>query len=362
MPMQRQIRSAALAVFGALLLASCQEAEAPPPAPRKARVVEAEPAAVALSGEGSGTVAARITANVGFLVGGRMTSRNVDVGAAVKPGDLIAKLDPSDLQNQLTAAEAQVKAAQAAVAQATPQEAAKKKLLKDGFTTQADYDQALKALQSAQADLQAAEANQKLAADQLNYATLNSPVTGVVTQIGAEAGQVVQAGQMIVQVAETGALDAVFSVAAKAASLAKLGMPVKVTLQDNPSISVTGSLREISPSADPVTGTYQAKVSLDAPPPEFRLGALVRGSVEVPGDGLVVRLPPTALIQSGDKPAVWVVSADGAVAKRDVTVDRYDTDAVLVSGGIEKGDLVVIAGVNSLAEGQKVAIDKVAAR
>ena len=188
MPMQRQIRSAALAVFGALLLASCQEAEAPPPAPRKARVVEAEPAAVALSGEGSGTVAARITANVGFLVGGRMTSRNVDVGAAVKPGDLIAKLDPSDLQNQLTAAEAQVKAAQAAVAQATPQEAAKKKLLKDGFTTQADYDQALKALQSAQADLQAAEANQKLAADQLNYATLNSPVTGVVTQIGAEAG------------------------------------------------------------------------------------------------------------------------------------------------------------------------------
>ncbi len=353
---RRSLLAIALLSLGA---AACQPEASDPPPPRTARVVEVDPKEVPITVDGSGQVAARNTSNVGFLVAGRMDSRAVDVGAVVKSGDLIATLDPVDMQNKLDSANAAVVAAQAGVDQATPQEAAKKKLLKDGFTTQADYDQALKALQSAQADLSNAQANQRLATDQLKYTTLTAPVGGVVTQTGADAGQVVQAGQMVVQIAQTDQLDGVFSVSARVAGAAKIGAPVEITLQDDPSVKVAGTVREIAPNADAVTGTYTVRVALPNPPPSMRLGSLIRGHAEVPGD-ILVSLPPTALLQTGDKPQVWVVAADGTVKRTPVTVVRYDTNAVLISDGLQKGELVVIAGVNSLADGQKVTVDKVA--
>ena len=360
MPRPSRAGMAFAVVLLAVGAAACQAEKPAPPAPRPARVVEADPRPAPISVEGSGQIAARTTSNVGFLVDGRLLSRNVGVGDMVKEGALLAKLDPTDFKNKLDAANSQVAAAEASVAQASPQEAAQKKLLKDGFTTQSDYDSALQALQSAEANLDNAKANQRLAESQLAYATLDAPVAGVVTETGADAGQVVSAGQMVVQIAETGLLDAVFAVSARVATAAKIGTPVDVTLQDNPDIKVVGAVREVSPSADPVTGTYDVKVGLTDPPAAMRLGGLVRGRAEVPGD-IVVRLPPTALLQTGDAPAVWVVDADGAVHQKPVTVARYDSDAVVISGGLDKGELVVVAGVNSLAEGQKVVPEKVAA-
>ncbi len=354
-----------LALAGVLALpfglAACKPETPPPPPPRTARVIDVEPAPLILSAEGSGTIEAQTTTSVGFLVSGRLTSRDVDVGATVKAGDQIAAIDPTDLKNQLDASKGQVSAAQAALAQATSEEAAKRQLLKDGFTTQSEYNQALKALQTAQADLASAQANERLAETQLQYATLISPVAGSVTKTGADAGQVVQAGQMIVEMADITALDAVFSVPQQIASLAKVGGQVTVWLQSNPDVKVVGAVRQISPNADPTTGTYTIKVGLTNPPAEMRLGALVRGRAESAGAD-VFSVPPTALVQTGDKPQVWVVGADGAVHLKPVTVARFDSDAVLISDGLAKGDLVVIAGVNSLAEGQVVNPEKVASQ
>lgn len=343
----------------AIAAAGCQPEQKAPEPPRIARVMDADPKTYPLVADGSGSIQARITSNIGFLVGGRMATRNVDVGDVVKVGDLIATLDPSDMQNQLDAAKASVTAAQAQLTQAIPQESAKKTLLAQGFTTQAEYDQALQALQSAQANLASAQANERLAQDQLKYTTLNAPVAGAVTQTGAEPGQVVTAGQMVVQVAQTDQLDAVFSVSARVADAATIGIPVGVSLQQDPSIKTTGTVRQIAPNADPVTGTYTVRVGLTDPPVQMRLGTLVNGHAEIPG-GLLVRLPPTALLQTGSEPQVWLVGADGTVSRKPVTVSRYDTDAVYISAGIAKGDVVVLAGVNSLAEGQKVTPEKVA--
>ncbi len=346
------------AVLAALALSACSEAEAPPPPPRTARVIVAEPAPLLLSAEGSGTIASQTTTTVGFLVSGRLLTRNVDVGSVVTAGETIAAIDPTDLQNQLDAARSQVDAATASVNQTSAEEAAKRQLLKDGFTTQSEYNQALKALQTAQADLASAQANLRLATDQLGYATLTSPVAGAVIQTGADPGQVVQAGQMIVQIADTKLLDAVFSVPAQIANLAKVGGKVAVWLQQDPSVKVTGAVRQISPTADPTTGTYTIKVGLTDPPPAIRIGALVRGRAEQLGSD-VISVPTTALVQTGSEPQVWVVSEDGAVHLTPVTVARYDTGTVLISDGIKDGDLIVIAGVNSLAEGQIVKVEKV---
>jgi RND family efflux transporter MFP subunit len=352
--------AAAVAAF-LLAVAGCQKQDETPAPPRTALVVEADPQNYPLVAAGSGTIDARNTTSVGFLVGGRMASRAVGVGDVLKIGDLIANLDTTDLQNQLDAAKAAVSAAQASVDQAAPKEAAMKKLLEQAVITQDAYNQALQALQSAQANLATAQANERLAESQLGYAALKAPVAGSVTQTGADPGQVVAAGQTIVDIAQTANLDAVFSVAARVAGAAKIGIPVEVSLQQDPSVKTVGVVRQISPSADATTGTYTIRVGLTDPPAAFRLGALVNGRAQGQ-DEVLTKLPATALLTSGDSPAVWVVGADGTVHTKPVKVARYDSDAIFIESGLDKGDLVVIAGVNSLVDGQKVTPEKVAAR
>lgn len=344
-------------MFAIIGLAACEKQEAPPPPPpRMVRVVEVHLKAAELGGEASGIIESRYSAQVGFLVGGRLISRAVDIGAIVKKGDVLAQLDPTDYENKLTAAQSQVTAAQSELAQAGPQEQRQKTLLKQGYTTQAAYDQALNALNSAKARLQEAQANLRLAKDQVAYTTLKADSDGAITAVGADPGQVVNPGQMIVTISQLGAREGVFSVAEQIAAQGLLGLPVTVSLQSDPSVSVNGSVREISPRADPVTGTYTVKVALPEAPDAMRLGAVVIGKVEAQGD-IVAIIPPTAVFDVDGKPTVWVVSRkDLTVQRRPVTVERFDSDTVTISKGLENGDLVVTAGVNWLAEGQKVAL------
>ena len=195
-------------------LAACSKEEpAPPPPPRMVRVVKADFKAAELGGQATGVIESRYSAPVGFLVGGRLIERKVDIGAMVTKGDVLALLDPVDFQNRLTAAESQVTAAQSDVAQTGPQEKRLKTLLRQGYTTQEAYDKALSAFNAAKAHLQEAQANLRLATDQLAYTTLKSDVDGAVTAVGADPGQVVTAGQMVVTISQLTAREGVFSVA-----------------------------------------------------------------------------------------------------------------------------------------------------
>jgi RND family efflux transporter MFP subunit len=257
------------------------------------------------------------------------------------------------IQNMVTAAEADLAAANAAVAQAAPQEWRYRTLLKQGWTTRALYENALKALQSAQDQVQSAEANLRIAQNQLGYTELLAPDDGIVTAAKADPGQVVDAGQAIVQIARNAEREAVFAVASEHIAHAKVGMPIKVWLQGRPDVAVNGSIREISPEADSTTGTYQVKVTLPSPPPEMRLGAVVVGHAEIQGQE-VASLPPTALLQSGDAPQVWVVGDDGKVHRRAVQLLRFDANSIVISRGLSAGEKVVTAGINSLAEGESV--------
>jgi RND family efflux transporter MFP subunit len=290
---------------------------------------------------------------VGFEVDGRLVSRNVDVSAVVTKGEKLAQLDSVDYQNKVTAAEGELATAKAALTQATAQENRYRILLGEGWTTRAIYEEALKSLQTAQAQVSANEALLRIAQNQLSYTQLVAPEDGVVTGTGADPGQVVAKGQMIVEIARNDEREAVFAVASEDIAHAKVGMPVRVWLQGRPEIAVTGSIREISPEADSTTGTYQVKVALPSPPPEMRLGAVVVGHAELQGQE-VVSLPSTALLQSGDAPQVWVVGNDGKVHRRPVQLLEFDANSVVISRGLAPGEKVVTAGINSLAEGDSV--------
>jgi len=197
----------ALGAAGALILlsalAAChKEEKAASQAIRPVRTVTVElqegGEKVSLTGE----IQPRYQADIGFRVNGKILERPVDVGTQVKKGDLLARLDPQQYRQDFEVAKAEVAAAEAEVTRSQAQEYRQRELLKNGNTTRVQYDQALKTFKTAQAQLDSAQAKQVQASENLGYTELKADNDGVITAIGADAGQVVGAGQMVVRLAQ----------------------------------------------------------------------------------------------------------------------------------------------------------------
>src|SRR5205085_4873231 len=176
-------------------------------------------------------------------------------------------------------------------------EARQAKLLKDGWTPKATYDGALQNLQAAEARLKAAKASLNLTQDQLNYTTLRADFDGVITAVGAEAGQNVNAGQMVVKLARPDDRDGVFNIAETVfADVTNARPEVIVWPLSNPNLTVEGVVREISPVADPATRTYTVRVTLKNAPPQLRFGMSIGGRLKGPA-ALAIALPLSALFE-----------------------------------------------------------------
>jgi RND family efflux transporter MFP subunit len=347
---------AAGALFLVLALAACQKEEkAAATAVRPVRTVTVEMQEggerVALTGE----IQPRYQADIGFRVNGKILERPVDVGTEVKKGDLLARLDPQQYRQDFEVAKAEVAKADAEVTRARAQEYRQRELLKNGHTTQVAYDQALKTYKAAQAEADAARARQVQASENLGYTDLKADADGVISAIGADPGQVVSAGQMVVRLAQPGEREAVFNIAEGAFKKRPTDPTVMVHLVSNPEIETAGKVRYVSPQADPATRTYTVRVSLPDAPPQMRLGANVVGTVTL-NEGESVTIPGSALFQKDGKPAVWIVEKDSTVQLKPITVQRYQGDSVIVGDGLAQGDVVVTAGVQKLLPGQKVAL------
>ena len=211
--------------------------------------------------------------------------------------------------------------ADATLVEAQGTEARKAKLLKDGWTPQATYDTALRNLRSAEARLASAKANLNLTHDQLRYTELKADFDGVITAVGAEAGQNVNAGQMVVQARPARrqgcrlqhCRDRFHRSACRPGSMRKSSSGRCPTR----SFRSSGVAREISPVADPTTRTYTVKVTLKNPPPQLRFGMSIAGRWKAQTRGPVVALPLSALFEQNGTPAVWVVDQrSGSVALR----------------------------------------------
>ncbi len=343
--------AAGIALLG---LASCSKEE-PPAAPvRPVRTVTAEHKPIGEPVALSGQIEAAESVSLSFRIGGKLTERLVSVDDAVTDGEVIARLDTQDVQTDLRSAEADLAAAQATLVQAQADQQRQAELLRKGVVAQARYDQAQQALDTARSQVDAATARAKAARDKVSYAELHSDGAGTVTATGAEAGEVVSAGQMIVTLARAGGRDAVFNVPAQLLRTAPHDPEVHITLADETSVTATGHVREVAPQADPATRTFAVKVGVDNPPPAMRLGATVIGEIVLESDPAIA-LPATALMQGEQNPAVWVVDpTELTVALRPITVTRYETDTAIVGDGLADGDIVVTAGVQALRPGQKV--------
>ena len=302
----------------------------------------------------TGTVQAQDTVNLAFRVGGRLVDRRVDIGDHVVPGQVIGRLEPQDSQNALRTAQASLSAAQGVLALAKVSLQRQTNLMAQGATARAQYDQADQQMKSAQAGVDSALAQLRSAQNNLGYNDLTSDISGDVVAKGAAPGEIVQAGQTIVQVAKTGGRDAVFNVPGQIIRQSPQDPAITVDLSEDPSISAQGRVREVAPQADPVTGTYVVKIGLINPPSTMRLGATVSGNI-VLNFQPQISIPASALTEIGGKPAIWTFDrANKTVNLRQIVVARFDPDWVVVARGLRDGDVVVTAGVQALHPGQKV--------
>ena len=348
-------RALILAPALGFIMAGCnQEAKTEPPQPRPVRTVTVEKGVVGDSVTLTGDIRAENEVNLAFRIGGRIIDRKGEVGDKVEPDQVLAKLDPQDELNALRSAQAALAAARAQEVEAQGNFDRQNHLMERGFTTRAIFDAATQGLQTAQARVDDASAQLDIAQDRVSFTELKANVEGTITARLAESGQVVQAGQPVFTVARQDGRDAVFDVPANVLRAAPNDATITIALADDPQVTAKARVRTVSPQADPVTRTFQVRLSLIDHPEAMRLGATVTGRLELEG-GRGISIPASALTSIDRQPAVWIVDPDKlTVSLRNVEVQRFDPATAIVSSGLEPGDVVVTAGVQALHPGQKV--------
>jgi RND family efflux transporter MFP subunit len=302
-----------------------------------------------------GTIKPRIEADMGFRVPGKVARRLVDVGQTVDVDQPLATLDEVDLKLQAEQAEAEFRAATGVLAQAGAAEQRAKDLRAKGWATDAQLDSAKAAADEARARLNRAERSVDLTRNSLSYATLLADSRGVVTATLVDPGQVVAAGQAAIRVARFAEKEAVVAIPETLVGRAKDGVAT-VTLWSEPNKKYEAKLREIAPSADPATRTYLAKFSLPGAGDSVELGMTATLSLADPQTERVARLPLSSLYSQGGDPSLYVVDGRGDVTLKPVAVKSYDTNSVVISGGVEEGAKIVALGVQKLDPSQKVRV------
>ena len=346
-----------LVVLPVLALAACDPITAQPTVPtRPVLVTQAHYESQVSERSFVGTIRPRIESDLGFRVTGKVAKRLVEVGTLVQAGQSLALLDEADLTLQAEQAAAELSAANGVVAQAIAAETRAKELRQKGWSTDAQLDQAKATADEARARLNRAERSVELTKKSLSYARLAADAPGVVTAILIEPGQVVSAGQTAIRVARLAEKEVVVAIPETLLARAKSG-DAQVSIWSEPGKNYVAKLRELAPSADPVTRTYLAKFSMPDASDAVQLGMTATLTLSDPAAERVVRLPLAALFNQGKGPSVFVVDGNtGTVVLKPVSVKSYERNDVLISGGVDEGASVVALGVQKLDPAQKVKI------
>ncbi|MCR8652661.1 efflux RND transporter periplasmic adaptor subunit [Klebsiella variicola] len=303
--------------------------------------------------ERTGEIHAHDETILSFRTGGRIVTRSVDIGDRVNAGQLLATLENTTSQNQLDGAQADYEGAKASAQVAALNVNRMQKLMPTGAIARTQLDTARAEWLVARARLKNSESALRNARESLGWTRLIAPRSGVITEVSASAGQVVNGGQSVLTLATGEARDVVFDIAKPEAIPPQEQAGLRVSLLSDPSVQASAAVRDISPQADPQTRTWRVRATLQNPPLAMALGASV--TVTLPATGPHgYALPASALSRVDDKPAVYVINPQSQAQLRVVVPAYYTATAVIISGGLEPGDRVITAGVSKLRSGEPV--------
>jgi RND family efflux transporter MFP subunit len=267
-------------------------------------------------------------------------------------------LDPTDQQNQVRSTQGDLARVEAQLINAQANARRQQELFDRGVGAQAALDVAVTDLKTSQSSYDQAKAAVQQAKDQLSYSELRADHDAVVTEWKAEAGQVVSAGEQVVTLARPDIKEAVIDLPSQLGDQLPGDVVFTVASQLEPQINTTATIRELEPQAESSTRTRRARLTLADTPAAFRLGTAISVTLSSTVKPRI-EVPATAVQEVDGKAQIWVIDMQSrTVSPRAVTVVSRSNGSVVLADGVNNGDRVVTAGVNSLKPGQKIKVDK----
>ncbi|HXF17525.1 MAG TPA: efflux RND transporter periplasmic adaptor subunit [Burkholderiales bacterium] len=338
------------------VVCGCSEKQQAAPEPRLVSAIRVSSGSGTNDVAYSGEIRPRYESNLSFRVPGKIVARNVEVGSIVAKGNPLARLDPEDQNLNTRSAESQQAAARSEYEQSKAELERYTDLYQKQFISKAEFDRHQNAFNVAKARLEQSQAQLAVSKNQTGYTELSADHAGVVTAILVEVGQVVAAGQTVMKIARTDDREVSINVPENRLAELSTARQIDISLWSDPSRIYKGKLREVSPSADPVTRTYAAKISVLNADGAMKLGMTANVYLRGLQRTSSMLLPATALFQENGHAAVWVVDKSGKVSLVRVEISEYVDDRVGVISGLSPGDLIVRAGVHKLYPGEKVRV------
>jgi RND family efflux transporter MFP subunit len=342
----------------ALMAGGCSKSDAKDPRLQSPRVEVFKAKVVGSNSRTfTGIVEARVQSDLGFRVAGKILERSVDVGQRVQKGQPLMRLDPEDLRLSAAAQQANVEAARAKYTQANADERRSAMLVKSSVISPREYDQYRAALDSAKAELEAAEAQARVSNNSSEYAVLLADADGVIVRTLSEPGQVVAAGQTVIQLAHDGPREALINLPEGVRP--DLGTTASAQLYGQDQI-YQARLRQLSDAADPTSRTFEARYVLEGQAASAPLGSTVTITLvtkKASGKQFIL-VPVGAVYDRGSGPGVWIVDDKSEVKFRRVQIASIGQEEVVVSHGVDAGENVVALGAHLLHEGQVVNLAK----
>jgi HlyD family secretion protein len=355
-----------------------------PLAPTKVTITRVETGSLSSSLFGIGTVEARRSYFIGPTAAGRVKAVHVDVGEQVKAGQLLAEIDPVDLDERLRSLEASYARASSAVLAADAQRkdvlarqtvaglnAKRYRDLGDKhFVSPSAVESKQQELTSAQAAVDASEANLqsarqevvRLKADQdalrqqRNNLRLVAPVDGVLTSRDAEAGSTVIAGQSVLKLIEPSSLWVKVRLDQGRSRGLAAGQAASIALRSNPGLPLTGKVVRIEPVSDSVTEERITLITFDQIPLGLSIGEMAEVTVQTAANQSGLTLPNAAIKQTPEGSGVWKLR-DGKPVFVAIKLGTSTLDgSVEVLGGLGAGDEIIVHSERELSEGSRVKV------
>lgn len=285
-----------------------------------------------------GSIQSRVPIEAASRIAARITEIEVRAGDRVKRGQVLVKLDAAELRAQVAQAQGQLAAAQGELSRATADEKRFSALFTRGSVTASEHDAAEAAYRGAGGRVAQAQAAVAAARAGLEYATVRSPVDGVVVERVAEPGDLAMPAMSLVRLYDESALRVELGVPEELARNMEPGTPVDVIVDASGAIYRT-RLSEIVPAADPASRSFLVRAPLPSGQ-QLRPGMFARATFTV-GSETVLTVPRDAISEVGQLDTVRVISK-GRIETQMVSLGRRLGDRIEVLSGLRAGQHVIL--------------------
>lgn|SRR5690606_3448402 len=303
-------------------------------------VAHATRRAIAAAYSGTAPLEARADAQVVAKTSGVALAVYAEVGDRVSAGQVLVQLDSARAELQAAQSAAQVRKLEANYARAT-------KLAEQQLVSASDLDQI-------KYDLANARAANRLSNLEVSYASVRAPIAGVVASRSIKPGNFVQINTPIFRIVDADRLEATLNVPERELATMKPGLPVQLQVDALPGRSFEGTVDRVAPVVDAGSGTFRVVCAFDNGG-VLQPGMFGRLSIDYDRRANALVIPRNALLDDDAKPAVYGVR-DGKAVRIAITPGYAEGEWLEVREGLEEGDAVIVAGKSAVREGSPVQV------